>query len=68
MTTEVVRVSPDATFADVADAHSTGRVRAVPVCDADGVVLGVVSEADLLVTAERAEPGPERPWRGRQPS
>lgn len=62
MTTDVVRVPPDATFAQVADALAGRRVRAVPVCDAGGVLLGAVSEADLLVTAERAEPAPDRPW------
>ncbi|GAA2552655.1 CBS domain-containing protein [Pseudonocardia hydrocarbonoxydans] len=62
MTTDVATVSPDATFAQVADVLATRRVRAVPVCDDDGVLLGAVSEADLLVTAERTDPAPERRW------
>ncbi|MBW0111826.1 CBS domain-containing protein [Pseudonocardia sp. KRD-182] len=62
MTTGVLSVGPDAAFTEVARALSTGAVRAVPVLDQEGRLLGVVSEADLLATAERAEPRQDRPW------
>lgn len=54
MTTAVVSVSPDAPFTEVARELYGNAVRAVPVVDADGRLLGVVSEGDLLRTVERA--------------
>lgn len=62
MTTEVRSVPPTATFAEVADVLADAGVRAVPVVTGDGRLLGVVSEADLLVTLERAEDAPTRRW------
>ncbi|MHA6781784.1 CBS domain-containing protein [Pseudonocardia saturnea] len=59
MTTGVLSVGPDAAFTEVARVLSTGAVRAVPVLDQEGRLLGVVSEADLLATAE---PRQDRPW------
>jgi len=56
MSTPAVAVGPDASFAEVAALLYTAAVRAVPVQDGDGRLLGVVSEADLLVTAERGAP------------
>jgi CBS-domain-containing membrane protein len=67
MTTSVVSVSPETPFAEIADVLFTNAVRAVPVLDESGRLLGVISEADLLVTAERGEPEPERPWWRRRP-
>ena len=49
MTTQVVAVTRDATFKDMAAAMSRYRIGALPVIDADQRVIGVVSEADLLV-------------------
>jgi CBS domain-containing protein len=43
MTTEVVTVSPETTLKEVAALLAGHRIAGVPVCDADGVVLGVVS-------------------------
>ncbi|WP_172832322.1 CBS domain-containing protein [Nakamurella panacisegetis] len=48
MTTSVVSVPVDAPFAAVVDALTSAGVSAVPVVDADGAVVGVVSEQDLL--------------------
>ena len=56
MTRGVLSVGPDAPFAEIATVLSTGAVRAVPVLDEDRRLLGVVSEADLLVTVEREVP------------
>lgn len=62
MTADVRWVPPDATFVEVADVLAEAAVRAVPVLDGDRRLLGVVSEADLLVTLERAGDAPPRRW------
>ncbi len=48
MTTEVVVVRRGATFKEMAAALRRFRVSALPVVDADGKVIGVVSGADML--------------------
>ena len=48
MSRDVVTVAPDAPLKDVARVLARDRISGVPVCDADGKVLGVVSEADIL--------------------
>ena len=48
MTTRVVSVQRDASFRTMAGALRQHRVSAFPVLDADGKVIGVVSEADML--------------------
>jgi len=48
MTTDVVAVTQDASFKDIATMLGRHRVSAFPVVDDDGEVIGVVSEADLL--------------------
>ena len=48
MTRDVVAVAPDASLKEVARLLVENRISGVPVCDADGIVLGVVSEADIL--------------------
>jgi CBS-domain-containing membrane protein len=48
MTTRVVSVGTDASFRDMAAALREHRISAFPVVDADGKVIGVVSEADML--------------------
>ncbi len=62
MTTGVLSVGPDTPFREVATTLFAGAVRAVPVLDAGGRLLGVISEADLLVTAERLDPAADHPW------
>ncbi len=49
MTRDVVSVTPDRPLKDVAAALVERGVSGLPVCDADGAVVGVLSEADLLV-------------------
>jgi CBS domain-containing protein len=49
MTTHVVSVARDASFRIMAAALREHRVSAFPVLDDDGEVIGVVSEADMLV-------------------
>jgi CBS domain-containing protein len=49
MTLDVVSVTPDTPIKDVAVLLAGRGISGVPVCDADGAVVGVLSEADLLV-------------------
>jgi CBS domain-containing protein len=49
MTTRVIWVRKDASFREMAAALREYRVSAFPVLDGDGKVVGVVSEADMLV-------------------
>ena len=48
MTRAVVSVSPADTIATVARLLAHNRISSVPVCDAEGCLLGIVSEGDLL--------------------
>jgi CBS domain-containing protein len=48
MTTKVVSVTPETPLKEVADLLVEHRIAGVPVCDAGGKVLGVVSESDIL--------------------
>ncbi len=57
MTREVVTVAPGTTYKEVAERLHERRVSALPVVDADRRVIGVVSEADLLLKEERPAPG-----------
>jgi CBS domain-containing protein len=59
MTPEVVVVAPDCGYKHLVDVMVDFKVSAVPVVD-DGVVVGLVSEADLL---HKVEFGPDAPSR-----
>jgi predicted transcriptional regulator len=48
MTTTVVTTVPTATMKEVAELLLRHRVSGVPVIDDDGVIIGVISEFDLL--------------------
>lgn len=48
MTREVITVSPDATVAKVAAVLAEHDISAVPVCDTNGALLGMLSEGDLM--------------------
>jgi CBS domain-containing protein len=62
MTTHVVAVTKDASFRDIAVMLRQHRVSAFPVVDADGKVIGIVSEADMLPKeALLAAPGVRAP-------
>jgi CBS domain-containing protein len=52
MTREVLSVQPETPVKDVAQLLSKHHISGVPVCDADGAVLGVCSEADILRKVE----------------
>lgn len=59
MTSPVVTVRPEATFAEIVDRMLSHRVSGLPVVDADGVLVGIVTEADL-VTKEAYGQRPRR--------
>jgi CBS-domain-containing membrane protein len=48
MTTNMVAVRPDASYREMVAALQEYRVSGLPVVDAEGIVVGVVSETDLL--------------------
>ena len=58
MTVEVVTVDEHAAFKEVATLLTERRVSALPVLDGEGRVVGVVSEADLLLKEEFPEGPP----------
>src|SRR5690606_11267370 len=57
MTTDVVTVGPDATYGEIADRLLAHDISGVPVIDEAGMLLGIVTEADLV---SREAYGPER--------
>jgi CBS domain-containing protein len=62
MSPNVITVDPDTCVQDVADTLLQNRVSAVPVVDKNGILLGIVSEGDLM---RRPEAGTEKqpsPW------
>ncbi|MEZ5786338.1 MAG: CBS domain-containing protein [Xanthobacteraceae bacterium] len=61
MSTDVVTVGPDANVQQVADLLVKHRISGLPVVDASGRVVGLVSEGDLLRRAD-AGTGHERSW------
>ncbi|HKP98697.1 MAG TPA: CBS domain-containing protein [Actinomycetes bacterium] len=61
MTTQVVTVGPTTPFKELVTRLAEHRVSAMPVVDDAGWVLGVVSEADLLLKEEFPDPDQEIP-------
>ncbi len=58
MTTDVITVSPETAIADAARLMFRNRVSGLPVCDEEGLVVGIITEADFLrleVAREEAE-------------
>ena len=64
MTTTVVTVTPETPLKDVAHLMIDHAVSGIPVVDRVGAVIGVVSEADLLVKERGAEGIHRRPLAG----
>jgi len=66
MSTHVISARPQDSFAHLTTLLRGAAIRAVPVVDDDGTLLGVVSEADLIAAVGRPE-GYEarRSWRPR---
>jgi len=61
MTTNVITVSPEATVDDAVRLLLDHNISAVPVVDAKGSLLGLVSEGDLIRRV-RGSDGPRRSW------
>jgi CBS domain-containing protein len=61
MTTQVVTVGPETPFKEIVARLAEHRVSAVPVVDDDGRLLGIVSEADLLLKEEHPDPDADLP-------
>lgn len=61
MTANVITVRPDTTVEEIARLLLERHISAVPVVDAQGAVLGVVSEGDLLRRPELASER-RQPW------
>jgi CBS domain-containing protein len=57
MTTDVVTAGLNATYDEIVDRLLTHDISGLPVVDSDGVLLGLVTEADLV---SREAYGPER--------
>jgi CBS-domain-containing membrane protein len=55
MTSPAVTIHPDASVADAARLAAKARVRRLPVVDADGMLVGIVSRGDLLKTYLRSD-------------
>jgi CBS domain-containing protein len=66
MTSDVVSVGVAAGYKEIADLMVRHGISAVPVVDAEGDVLGVVSEADLLAKLEYADRVPRHPLTARR--
>jgi CBS domain-containing protein len=56
MTTEVLTVNPDTSLKQVAELLSRCGISGLPVVDAERHVLGVVSEADIILKERRRRP------------
>jgi CBS domain-containing protein len=57
MTTGVAAVRSDASYREMTALLRSRRVSGLPVVDAEGIVVGVVSETDLLIRALERRPG-----------
>jgi len=60
MTRRVVTIGPQVRFKDIVEALHEHRVSALPVLDVEGGLVGIVSEADLLLKEERGFREPRR--------
>lgn len=58
MTKHVITVSPETSLKRVARLLTRYRISGVPVCDVDGTVFGVVTEADILCKEQGISPTP----------
>lgn len=61
MTISVVAATADASFTDLAAMLRAHRVSGFPVVDGEGIVVGVISESDLLASQASSKPRRKRP-------
>lgn len=57
MTTDVITVTPETSLRDAARVLEENEISGVPVVDQGGAVVGVLSEADVVVKASGEVPG-----------
>jgi CBS domain-containing protein len=57
MTQPVISVTEDATLEDVLSMMEEHQVRRLPVVDASGSCCGIISQADVALTAQESETG-----------
>jgi CBS-domain-containing membrane protein len=62
MTTKVLKARPAMPLKELARVLAEQQISALPVLDPDERLIGVVSEADLLLTQARLEPARRRWW------
>jgi CBS-domain-containing membrane protein len=62
MSTNVISARPQDSFAHLITLLRVAAIRAVPVVDDDGTLLGVVSEADLMAAVARPDGYEARRW------
>jgi CBS domain-containing protein len=62
MTSSVVTATPDMTIHDAAVLFVDNHISGMPVIDADGKVVGIVSQGDLLHRVENGTGHAKRPW------
>jgi CBS domain-containing protein len=55
MTTEVITVSPETRVSELALTLVGKNIGGVPVVDADGVLMGIVTQSDLVERAQKLE-------------
>ena len=53
MTRKVVTIHPEASAQDVAQLLDQKRISGVPVVDADGMIIGIITEADIISKVNR---------------
>jgi CBS domain-containing protein len=58
MTTEVITVSPETLVSDLAKTLAGKNIGGVPVVDAEGVLVGIVTQSDLVDRARELEMPP----------
>src|SRR5690349_8873104 len=65
MSSPVITVSPDTPFREVVATMLQHSISGLPVVDDKGRLLGIVTEADLLLKEETPQPQPALiPWHG----
>jgi CBS domain-containing protein len=64
MTTDVITVRPNASIFEAATLLTEHHISGIPVVDDGGVVVGMLSESDLLHRVETGTGKPQRSWFG----
>jgi CBS domain-containing protein len=62
MSTKVIAIQPDANIAEAIDLMLRSHVSGLPVVDAEGTLIGLLSEGDLLRRAELGTQKPRARW------